>query len=105
MEEIMNLTKCDFNNCLNDFCSLIKLEIDLGNLDECLELVKDKMKEYPHSPVPHNLLGILMEIRGNHELAMKHFRAAWALDPCYEPASKNLGNLAIYGTNKKYIFS
>ena len=42
MKEIMNLNKCDFNNCLNDFCSLIKLKIDWGNLDECLELVKEE---------------------------------------------------------------
>ena len=39
------------------------------------------MAENPHGAVPHNLMGILLEKESNHVLAMKHFRAAYALDP------------------------
>lgn len=48
------------------------------------------MRDYPHAPHPHNLMGILLEKQGNHLSAMKHFRAAWALDPTYLPCRINL---------------
>ncbi|MDU7925547.1 MAG: hypothetical protein E7J43_01435, partial [Finegoldia magna] len=72
-------------DCMYEFSLIIKHKVDLGKYDECLELIYKKMAEFPHDPVPHNLLGILMEIKGNHLLAMKHLRAAWALDPSYTP--------------------
>jgi hypothetical protein len=53
------------------------------------------MKNSPHAPEPHNLLGMLLENQGDHLLAMKHFRAAWALEPTYLPARYNL---EVYGT-------
>lgn len=71
-------------------CDKARILIDNGNLDECEQLLCDAMSRYPHIPEPNNLLGILMEKRGNHILAMKHFRAAWALDPAYRPARHNL---------------
>jgi Flp pilus assembly protein TadD len=45
------------------------------------------------SPQPHNLLGILYEIAGNDDKARKHYRAAYALDPTYKPACRNLERL------------
>ena len=48
------------------------------------------MLQNPHSAIPHNLMGILMEKENNHVLAMKHFRAAYALDPTYIPARYNM---------------
>lgn len=54
------------------------------------EKITEAMKEYPHAPQPHNLMGILLEKNGNHMKAMKHFRAAWALDPTYVPARRNM---------------
>lgn len=53
------------------------------------------MSAYPNAPQPHNLLGVLLEKQGDHLLAMKHFRAAYALDPTYGPARQNLDH---YGT-------
>lgn len=41
-------------------------------------------------PEPHNLLGVLAEFRREVQVAQKHYRAALALDPTYEPANKNL---------------
>ena len=64
----------------------------IGNreLAECEKLLCDAMGKYPHMPEPNNLMGILLEKQGEHVLAMKHFRAAWALDPAYRPARQNL---------------
>ena len=53
------------------------------------------MGEFPNAPEPHNLLGIVMEKEGDHAGAMRHFRAAYALDPTCLPARQNLDH---YGT-------
>ncbi|MGJ0022382.1 hypothetical protein [Streptococcus dysgalactiae] len=58
--------------------------------DDCFELLADDMKKNPHLPEPHNLMGILLEEKGDHLLAMKHFRVALDLDPTYLPAEYNL---------------
>lgn len=44
----------------------------------------------PHAAQPHNLMGIIAESRNDHVQAMKHFRAAWALDPTFLPARVNM---------------
>lgn len=44
----------------------------------------------PHEAQPHNLMGIIMERENDHVQAMKHFRAAWALDPTFVPARINM---------------
>ena len=48
------------------------------------------------APEPHNLLGILFEMESNNEAARKHYRAAYALDPTYSPASRNLERLVLF---------
>ena len=48
------------------------------------------MTAAPHAAQPHNLMGIIAESRNDHVQAMKHFRAAWALDPTYRPARINM---------------
>ena len=48
------------------------------------------MAAAPHDAQPHNLMGIIAESRNDHVKAMKHFRAAWALDPTYRPARINM---------------
>lgn len=62
---------------------------------DCMPEICRAMGKYPHAPEPHNLIGIVLEKMGDHLTAMKHFRAAWALDPTYLPASHNLKT---YGT-------
>lgn len=73
---------------------IIKL-LKENNLKDSEYLLSSAIGKYPHAPEPHNLLGILLERKNNHSLAMKHFRAAWALDPTYLPARHNL---ELYGT-------
>ena len=48
------------------------------------------MTAAPHDAQPHNLMGIIAEGCNDHVQAMKHFRAAWALDPTYRPARINM---------------
>lgn len=63
---------------------------------ECEGRIAAAMSSCPHAPQPHNLMGILLETMGNHSGAMRHFRAAWALDPAYLPARYNLDRYASF---------
>ncbi|MEA4912047.1 MAG: hypothetical protein VB092_05455 [Oscillospiraceae bacterium] len=56
----------------------------------CEALLSTLMFQHPHDAVPHNLMGLLLERRGSHLAAMRHFRAACALEPGYAPAAWNL---------------
>ena len=80
---------------LTKLCEDVRTLAAGGAYDQCEALIRKYMEEYPHAPQPHNLMGVVLERTGDHICAMKHFRAAWALDPTYTPASQNLSN---YGT-------
>ena len=92
---------------LRDLCTSVKLFIKKGDYEKSNRLICEAMGRFPHSPQPHNLLGVLMEVTGDHVMAMKHFRAAWDLDPTYKPARQNLSicgntitdNLCAYDEN------
>lgn len=75
---------------LSVLCSAVRELVGLKKYRECESLIKEAMRKYPHAPEPHNLIGILLEKEGDLLTAMKHFRAAWALDPAYIPARCNL---------------
>ncbi|MFA7673379.1 MAG: hypothetical protein WCY62_05960 [Clostridia bacterium] len=82
-------------NDLGALCNTVKELINTQNYEKCENLICCAMEKYPHAPEPHNLFGILLEKKGDHLMAMKHFRAAWVLDPTYIPARLNLD---CYGT-------
>lgn len=82
-------------NELEKLCASVRALVNEKNYEDCLPLIYKAMEDHPHAPEPHNLLGIVLEKTGDHALAMKHFRAAWALDPTYTPANYNLNT---YGT-------
>ncbi len=79
---------------LTVLCHSVRILIENKNFNQSLEIIQGAMGKYPHAPEPHNLMGILLENQGNHLLAMKHFRAAWALDPTYLPAKYNMNQYA-----------
>ena len=79
-------------------CDVIRRLIENGALVEAEEVAAKAMGEYPHSPEPHNLMGIVLEKENEHVEAMKHFRAAWALDPTYLPARVNMEQYAGFST-------
>ena len=45
-------------------------------LRECEKIIRQAMSDYPDNAIPHNLMGLLYEKKGDHLGAMKHFRAA-----------------------------
>ena len=67
--------------------------IEKKEYETCEKEIADAMVTMPHSAVPHNLMGILLEKEHNHILAMKHFRAAYGLDPAYVPARYNMDSV------------
>ena len=89
---------------LTALCDRVRLLAGKGELEECERFVMDAMGRYPHMPQPHNLMGVLMEIREDHVAAMKHFRAAWALDPAYLPARHNMNLFASFYAIGKCAF-
>ncbi|MEA5060424.1 MAG: hypothetical protein VB049_10400 [Candidatus Pelethousia sp.] len=81
---------------LHMLCSIVKELVRNGEYYKCEPLISDAMGKYPHAPEPHNLIGVLLEKKGDHNTAMKHFRAAWALDPTYIPARQNLESFGTF---------
>lgn len=75
---------------LNSLCKVVKKMIINKEYEKVEKKIIEMIEKYPHSPVPHNLLGLLLEKENNHVLAMKHFRAAYALDPTYIPCKYNM---------------
>ena len=80
---------------LQALCDGVRKYVDTRNYQKCVAMICEAMGEFPSAPQPHNLLGIIMEKEGDHASAMRHFRAAYALDPTYSPARQNLDH---YGT-------
>ena len=83
-------------SALDALCSRVRESVNLGTFEDCIAEIRNAMAEYPDAPQPHNLLGIILEKQGNHPSAMRHFRAAWALDPTYTPAEANLNTYATF---------
>jgi len=77
-------------NELKDLCNTVRKLVEQKKYQECEKIISEEMGKYPHAPQPHNLIGILLEHEGDHVTAMKHFRAAWSLDPTYIPARYNM---------------
>jgi DNA-binding response OmpR family regulator len=76
-----------------DYASSIELakrRIGDRHFDAAVERVRKAISLDPGRPEAFNLLGALMEIRGDRIEAQKNYRAALSLDPSYEPAIKNL---------------
>lgn len=76
---------------MTDLCMKVKNIYRRKDWDSCMELIQDIWNgNFNNSAVPHNLLRIMLESQGHHPDAMRHFRAAWSLDPTFLPASQNI---------------
>lgn len=89
---------------LDQLCITVKALVAEGSVELCIPQIAQIMAQYPHAPHPHNLLGIVMEKTGDHISAMKHFRAALALDPTYLPATYNLETYGTFHSRGKCYF-
>lgn len=82
-------------------CRDFRAKLSAHQYEACESQIAAAMRDYPHAAQPHNLMGVLMEAEDDHAGAMRHFRAAWALDPSYRPARYNMertGTLYAAGT-------
>lgn len=105
MNGLITLKATDRDLC--SLCGMISGLLRQNKLEECEMLISNAMGNHPSAPEPHNLYGLILESRGKHCDAMKHFRAAWALDPTYDPARKNLdyfGDFSSHATAKGGYF-
>ncbi|WP_202707611.1 response regulator [Sporosalibacterium faouarense] len=73
-----------------DIVEFAKKCILTRDYEKAEEYLKKSIAEDASSPIPHNLLGVLAEYKGDVQRAQKHYRAALALDPTYKTADKNL---------------
>lgn len=84
-----------------EICLTIRTLIEQEQYKEAYEVIVDHMKLAPDDAPWHNFLGILYEKQGDHVGGMKHFRAAWALDPAYLPARWNMDLYGGFQQGKK----
>lgn len=84
------------------YCDIIRKLLLQRAYDECERRTVRMLERFPHSPDPHNLYGVLLEKRGEHLLALKHFRAALSLDPSHAPAIHNLETYATLFSHGSY---
>ncbi|MGN1163793.1 MAG: hypothetical protein ACI4S4_03185, partial [Candidatus Ornithospirochaeta sp.] len=56
-------------------------------------------------PVPQHLLGIMEEKVFEKQKAIRHYRAAYSLDPTYGPAIWNLERLGTGDVTKDYAYT
>ncbi|KNZ43532.1 tetratricopeptide repeat protein [Acetobacterium bakii] len=92
-------------NVFYDSIDAAKKALKEGDYTTAEESIKKAMIENPHSPAVHNLYGILEELLKEDNLAHKHYRAAYALDPTYKPAIRNLERITAFEVrnSKKHI--
>ncbi len=72
------------------FIELAKRSVMGRHFDAAAEHLRKALSLDPGRAEAFNLLGAVMEIRGDRSEAQKNYRAALSLDPSYEPAIRNL---------------
>jgi len=76
---------------------LAKKSIGNRHFDAAIEHARKAIFLDPSRPEAFNLLGALLEIRGDRLEAQKNYRAALSLDASYAPAIKNLERSTSWG--------
>jgi tetratricopeptide (TPR) repeat protein len=67
--------------------------IDENRLSDARSILSGAVSAKVTGPESYNLFGILEEYQGNYAEAAKFYRAAYAFDPAYRPASRNLSRI------------
>ncbi len=79
---------------------LIKRCMNNRHFEAAAEHARQAIGVDPSRPEAFNLLGVLYELAGNHEEAMKQYRVATDLDPTYQPAWQNLNRSTLLGRDR-----
>ena len=74
----------------NALISQVEQLTEKQELPQALQTAARGSAEFPDSPVPQNLIGIVEEMEGRQQMALNHFRASLDLGPGYAPARENL---------------
>ncbi len=88
-----------FKYKVNSYEDEVKEAIDclkIYNYDLAKEHIYNIMMEEDSFPEGHNLLGIMYELQGDLDLARKHYRASYALDPTFRASDKNLRRVSSF---------
>jgi DNA-binding response OmpR family regulator len=99
VSRVMDREKLDEQKVADYGTSIELAKRSIGNrhFDAAIEHVRRAIFLDPTRPEAFNLLGALMEIRGDRMEAQKNYRAALSLDPSYAPAIKNLQRSTSWG--------
>lgn len=92
VSRVMNREKLDEQKVI-DYASSIELakrSVGDRHFDAAVEHLRHAIFLDPGRPEAFNLLGALIEIKGDRIEAQKNYRVALSLDPSYEPAIRNL---------------
>lgn len=73
---------------------LTKRHISDRNFSKAREAARNAIAADPERPEAYNLLGALLEIKGDWLNAQKYYRAALDMDPTFRPAKTNLERTA-----------
>ena len=92
--------KNEVKNKVSQKVELIIQELETNEFGDAYSNILTMLLEYPDYAEPHNLLGIWNELQGNYDMARKHYRAGYALNPAYSPASNNLERLCMDSNDK-----
>lgn len=104
-EEINTIEENQTEKNLRELCIKVKKCCRRHDYKTGEKIVINAMGQYPDAAQPHNLYGVLLEKTGQHTAAMRHFRAALALNPSYRPANYNLeqyGQMKVGGRKCQY---
>ncbi len=86
-----------------EYIEAAKKTISEGDLDKAAGFVKEAAKADPTKPEAQNLLGAILEMKGDWLAALKNYRAALALDPTYKPADQNVERIVAKHEKAKNI--
>ena len=86
----MKLDICEEKSELYRLCADVRKLLRSGEYEKSLALAAQAIGKHPDSAIPQNVFGVVCAAQGNTALALRHFRAAWALDSTYLPARCNL---------------
>jgi hypothetical protein len=102
--EVKRMASKEKNNPFQEIIEEIIGSLKKRELENAEKLITVLVSMDIDTPEPHNLFGILSEIKGKDDSARKHYRAAYALDPTYKPACRNLERLVLGSQNHGFDY-
>lgn len=91
----------EYSNKFSKYMKDASFHLKKNDFDDAYEMIMKAMYTDPNAPEPQNLLGIWYEFKGNMNLARKHYRMAYVLNPIYKPSSVNLERVSTLFPIKK----